>query len=145
MVPPEDWIAAFHCGVCTLSCSVWVSSHTVPTHGSITDDTPLPVGVNVNLNGCLSQYVSPVMKWQYAAPATAQRHRNRRVLSFQGGEGWNGFSVACVDPTPVGNRPQTPTLTIWAIPSSSSTQMKCNDLTNDRKVDQAQNSCSIPV
>lgn len=115
--------------------SVWVSSHTVPTHGSITDDTPLPVGVNVGLNGCLSQYVSSVMKWQYAAPAAAQRHRNRRVLSFQGAEGWNGFSVACVDPTPVGNWPQAPTLTVWAIPSSSSTQTKCNDLTNERKVD----------
>ncbi len=26
-------------------------------------DSKLPVGVNVSMSGCLSQYVSPVMNW----------------------------------------------------------------------------------
>ncbi len=58
----------FLCGVCMFfpyffgsPPGTLTSSHSPKTCG----DSKLPVGGNVSMNGCLSQYVSPVMNWRH--------------------------------------------------------------------------------
>ncbi len=66
----SDVLSSFLCGVCMFSSCLCgfplgalASSHS-PNTCRLIVDSKLPGGVNVSVNGCLSLYASPAMKWQ---------------------------------------------------------------------------------